>query len=98
MMIRTLVKPTYSRLIIFFITSSFLNCMSWAARVGLDNATNTNYPTASTNIPINQWVNTGNVSGTPFGGWWFEGNGDWAIGTASQSTLGGGSTALDTGG
>ena len=85
-------------LIQFFITSSLLTCMSWAARVGLDNATNTNYPTAGTNIPINQWVNTGNVSGTPFGGWWFEGNGDWAIGTASQSTLGGGSTALDTGG
>lgn len=98
MTIRTLVRPVYSKLIQFFILSSLLTCVSWAARVGLDNATNTNYPTASTNIPINQWVNTGNVSGTPFGGWWFEGNGDWAIGTASQSTLGGGSTALDTGG
>ena len=96
--VRNLVRPMYCKLIQFFILSSLLTCVSWAARVGLDNATNTNYPTAGTNIPINQLVNTGNVSGTPFGGWWFEGNGDWAIGTASQSTLGGGSTALDTGG
>lgn len=69
-----------------------------AANVGYDDASNPNYLAAGQSTPTNQWVNTGNVSGNAFGGWYFEGAGDWAIGTASQSTLGGGSTALDTGG
>lgn len=79
-----------------------LPCVGWAARVGLDNASNPNYPAIGSPEAVSTnslgWQDRGNISGTPFGWWNFEGNGDWAVGTASQSTLGGGSTALDTGG
>lgn len=68
------------------------------AGVGLDNASNPNYPPAGQSLALNTWVDTGNVAGAAFGGWYFEGNGNWSIGTANQASLGSGSSGMDTGG
>jgi len=68
------------------------------ANLGFDNASNPNYSPASNTTPLHSWINTGNVSGNAFGGWYYEANGNWAIGTGSQNSLGGANTALDTGG
>ena len=83
---------------IVFLSAPLLPSIGVCAGVGLDNAANPNYPPAGQSLPLNTWVDSGHVSGSAFGGWYFEGNGSWAIGTSNQASLGSGSSGIDTGG